>query len=85
MKIDKLFFNSFADSPKSRLLLEDILSIARHLGLTIVAEGIETAEQVTFLQQHHCDMIQGYYFYKPLCSQAFDAALEVSNREAVVR
>ncbi len=76
IKIDRLFFGNFSDSRKSQLLLEDILSIARHLGLTTVAEGIETAEQVAFLQCHHCDMIQGYYFYKPLSSQDFDKVLQ---------
>lgn len=80
MKIDKLFFNSFEEDSNSRLLLEDILSIARHLKLKTVAEGIETQEQVDFLQEHDCDMIQGYYFYEPLSQEAFDEAI-VSNRK----
>ena len=46
--------------------MQDILSMAGHLGLKTVAEGIETKAQAEFLKEHKCDMIQGYYFYRPM-------------------
>ena len=66
MKIDKLFFKNFDEDQHGRLLLQDILSMAGHLGLKTVAEGIETKAQAEFLKEHKCDMIQGYYFYRPM-------------------
>jgi len=75
MKIDKLFFKNFEDDENSRLLIMDILSMARHLGLKTVAEGIEKSGQAEFLRNHHCDMIQGYYYYKPLRKNEFKELL----------
>lgn len=66
VKIDKLFFDSFATDRRVRLLIQDILSITKHLELKSVAEGIETQEQVKFLKEHGCDLIQGFYFHKPM-------------------
>jgi len=69
IKIDKLFFAEFATEKRVRLLLKDILSIAKHLQLKTVAEGVETKEEVDFLQRLGCNMVQGYYFYKPLTKE----------------
>ena len=56
-------------------MIMDILSMARHLGLKTVAEGIEKSGQAEFLRNHHCDMIQGYYYYKPLRKNEFKELL----------
>ena len=66
IKIDKLFFESFATDARVRLLLTDIISIARHLKLQVVAEGVEDKDEVDFLRAYKCDLVQGYYFYHPL-------------------
>jgi EAL domain-containing protein (putative c-di-GMP-specific phosphodiesterase class I) len=60
---------------RGRLVLEDILSIAKHLRLKTVAEGVEAPEEVEFLRHHGCDFVQGYYFYKPLALDKMDELL----------
>lgn len=65
LKIDKMFLDDF-NNGKTRYLLEDILSIARHFNLKTVAEGVELKEQADFLKQYGCDMIQGFYYYHPM-------------------
>jgi EAL domain-containing protein (putative c-di-GMP-specific phosphodiesterase class I)/GGDEF domain-containing protein len=75
LKIDKLFFDNFAGDKRTKLLLTDVLSLARHLNLKTVAEGVETKEEVDFLAQEKCDFIQGYYFYRPMTEEQFHKVL----------
>ena len=81
IKIDKLFFDSFATDGRVRLLLSDIIPIAKHLHLQIVAEGVESGDEVEFLRQHGCDMVQGYYFYHPVQEEEFAKLLEAEQLE----
>ena len=46
--------------------------MANRLGLEVVAEGVETKEQRDFLVKHHCDYVQGYYYYKPMLIRDFE-------------
>ncbi len=62
LKIDKAFIDDISDTA----LLEIILSMAKILNLHVVAEGVETSEQVRWLAEHDCDEIQGYFFSKPV-------------------
>ncbi|WP_252311610.1 EAL domain-containing protein [Sinobaca sp. H24] len=50
-----------------------IIAMGRHLNLSITAEGAETAEQVSYLEDHHCSDIQGFYFSKPLSPLEIEA------------
>lgn len=52
-------------------VLQHIISLAHGLGMDILAEGVETQEQVQFLREVGCDYIQGYYYSKPLQEQTF--------------
>jgi EAL domain-containing protein (putative c-di-GMP-specific phosphodiesterase class I) len=54
--------------------------MANSLGLTVVAEGVETKEQYNFLRRNRCDEIQGYYFSRPLAPEAFALLLEEYRR-----
>ena len=57
------------DVPRARedcALTQAAIAMAHALGLRTVAEGVETAEQLAFLQHHGCDEVQGYYFAKPM-------------------
>ena len=66
IKLDAEFFRGKGDAKKANIIVEDTIALAKRLGMTIVAEGIETREQVDFLADIDCDLIQGYYFAKPM-------------------
>ena len=84
IKLDAEFFRSVDDINRSNLIVGETISLAKKLGMQIVAEGIETREQVDFLAQQDCDLIQGFYFSKPLPvsefeERAFSASSSTSN------
>ena len=65
MKLDKSFIDDYADE-KGRSIIQCVLNLAKQLKLPVVAEGVETEEQYIYLKNSGCDVIQGYYFSKPL-------------------
>jgi diguanylate cyclase (GGDEF)-like protein/PAS domain S-box-containing protein len=69
LKIDKSFIQD--SSEKGRNIALSILALAKKLNLKVVAEGVETKEQIDFLKQNQCDEVQGYYFSKPVESKHF--------------
>ena len=54
------------------LIVSEVIDLAKKLDMKIVAEGIESREQVDFLAQQNCDLIQGYYFAKPMPLEEFE-------------
>ena len=66
LKIDQSFVSELHHNPNDEAIVKTIISIAHNLNLKVVAEGIETKEQLIFLQQHLCDQGQGYFFSKPM-------------------
>jgi len=66
IKIDRSFVRDLAESAEDRAIATAIISMGKALGLTVVAEGVETKEQDTFLRGHACDEVQGYLFSKPI-------------------
>lgn len=66
LKIDRSFVSNMGDRRDYVLVLEAIISLAQKLNLRIVAEGVETEEQMVMLQSMGCDLAQGYYFARPL-------------------
>lgn len=75
IKIDKKFFEDGDNVERERVILKHIIDMAKELGVSIIAEGIETAEQVEFLKNQGCQMVQGYYYYKPLPVLDFEKEL----------
>ncbi len=65
IKIDKSFIKDIPRDNNSTSIVKSILSMAKEMQLEVVAEGVETAAQVEFLKQHHCQYFQGYYFARP--------------------
>lgn len=65
LKIDRTFVNNLSRGREFVAIVHAIAQLARNLGITVIAEGVETAEQVTLLQSLDCDLAQGFYFGKP--------------------
>lgn len=66
LKIDKSFISNIGVSQKDRELIRQVIGLAKELNLRVIAEGVETEEQYTVLSDYQCDVIQGYYFSKPM-------------------
>ncbi len=66
LKIDRSFVSDMVSNTESREIVKTILRLARNLGIEVVAEGVETAEQVSLLQSLGCEYAQGYFFSGPL-------------------
>lgn len=75
IKIDRSFIQEIATDPDDAAITQGIISMAHHLSLTVVAEGVETASQVDFLKGSCCDVFQGYYFAKPMPAADLEAFL----------
>lgn len=76
IKLDKKFMENMMVSGKGRLILEQVVSMADKLDLGLLAEGVETKEQIDLLQNIGCDQVQGYYYAKPMPEDEFFALLE---------
>ncbi|MFK5894935.1 MAG: EAL domain-containing protein, partial [Pseudomonadota bacterium] len=57
---------------QNKVMVSTILNLAKTFDLNIVAEGVETLEQMNFLAQKHCDVLQGFYFSKPISDTEFE-------------
>ncbi|WP_408070898.1 putative bifunctional diguanylate cyclase/phosphodiesterase [Butyrivibrio sp. JL13D10] len=71
VKIDMYFLRNIENSEKGMIVLESVVQMAKRLGLKIVVEGVETQEQYDYIRKLHCEMIQGFYFAKPMPSEVF--------------
>lgn len=58
-------------------IIKTIITLANTLGMSVIAEGVETKEHVSFLQKNKCQFIQGYYYSKPIHTHAFTELLEI--------
>ncbi|MBD2095914.1 EAL domain-containing protein [Trichocoleus sp. FACHB-591] len=75
LKIDRSFVSTMREAVQDAEVVQAIITLAHNLGMNVVAEGIETAEQLAHLRRLHCEQGQGYFFSKPLNSQAATALL----------
>jgi EAL domain-containing protein (putative c-di-GMP-specific phosphodiesterase class I) len=76
VKIDRSFIEDVADNPSSATMAETIIVMAHKLGKQVVAEGVETIEQLDFLRERGCDIAQGYYLARPLTAGAMAEMLQ---------
>ncbi len=72
LKIDGEFFKNITDLNRANIVVKNIIELAKSLDMQVVAEGIETEEQINFLRTTDCDLIQGYYYSKPVSSSDFE-------------
>ncbi len=75
LKIDKSFVNDLPGDSTSAAIIRAVISLGHGLGFTLVAEGVETAEQLAYLRKAGCDLVQGYYFAKPMPADEFEVWL----------
>ncbi len=75
LKIDRSFVCNLPDNPNDAVIAQTIITMARSLGLAVIAEGVETEAQRQFLERHDCPNYQGYLFSKPVPLAAFDELL----------
>ncbi len=86
LKIDRSFIRDISTDPSDAILVRTMIELAHGLGMTIVAEGVETMDQLRFLNFHHCDDAQGYFISQPLTAEAFALVFSQweSNSERIV-
>jgi len=75
LKIDQSFIRQISESPSETGIVTAVIGMARSLNLAVVAEGVETQEQLKFLSAQHCDEAQGYFFSRPVEGNAFAKSL----------
>jgi diguanylate cyclase (GGDEF)-like protein/PAS domain S-box-containing protein len=80
VKIDKGFVMEH-EHKQNQALIRSIIAMSHELGYQVIAEGVETAEQAALLRDHHCDKVQGNYFYPPLYSEAITQKLFLEKRQ----
>ncbi|WP_215776537.1 MULTISPECIES: EAL domain-containing protein [unclassified Paludibacterium] len=76
LKIDQAFVRGVPEDANDAAIVEAILAVARALGLSTIAEGVETPAQADFLRHLHCDDFQGFFYARPMPAREFEAWLE---------
>jgi EAL domain-containing protein (putative c-di-GMP-specific phosphodiesterase class I) len=71
LKVDRSFIRNIPQDSDDKAITEAIIAMGKTLSLTVVAEGVETADQMNFLKDRSCDEMQGYYFSKPIAADHF--------------
>jgi len=72
IKLDREFVRDLTQNPTTEVIASTILSMARHLGHPVVAEGIENTEQLDLLRQQGCELGQGFHLGRPVCAEVFE-------------
>ncbi|MFL0247203.1 sensor domain-containing protein [Candidatus Clostridium stratigraminis] len=75
LKIDKSFVGNINIDAKDEIITKAVIELAHNMGLEVVAEGVESVNQLSFLKHHECDKVQGFLYSKPLSSKDFEKKL----------
>ncbi|WP_106497861.1 putative bifunctional diguanylate cyclase/phosphodiesterase [Lentibacillus sp. Marseille-P4043] len=76
LKIDKIFIDDIESNQNTKAIMHSMIHLGHDLNLRVVAEGVETTEQLLKLQDQKCDVVQGYLFYKPMQTEKIDELLD---------
>jgi EAL domain-containing protein (putative c-di-GMP-specific phosphodiesterase class I) len=85
LKIDQSFIRQITATPGDTSIVTAVISMGRSLKLRVVAEGVETLDELEFLKAHQCESAQGYYFSRPVPAPQFARLLETGIREVVAQ
>ncbi len=85
IKVDRSFINDISVDPDDKKITRAIIAMAHGMRLKVVAEGVETVDQLAFLRSQRCDSVQGFLLYKPLPEQDIVAVLAENRRDAALR
>jgi EAL domain-containing protein (putative c-di-GMP-specific phosphodiesterase class I) len=85
LKIDQSFVRQITTAPAETTIVAAVISMGRSMKLRVVAEGVETQEDLAFLQAHQCDEAQGYYFSPAVPPEKFAKLLLTGMRETVLK
>src|ERR1017187_1437349 len=80
LKIDQSFVIKAITEPNAATVVRTIIAMSHHLGIKVIAEGVEKPEHLQFLAQRNCDEAQGYYFSRPVAAAGFAAAVDQIHR-----
>lgn len=80
IKIDRSFFMAAENKSRTKFVLACIIDMAKHLGIKTVAEGVETNEHIELLKALGCDIVQGYYYAKPMPEKEFEKELDQAEQ-----
>jgi EAL domain-containing protein (putative c-di-GMP-specific phosphodiesterase class I) len=80
LEIDRSFVQNLTNNPENLEIVRTIMNLARNLGMDVVAEGAETADEIEQLRALDCDFSQGYFFSKPVDSEQADNLLRKTTR-----
>ena len=81
LKIDRSFVNDISTDHTDAGIIPTVIGMAHSFNLEVVAEGVETADQLTFLKKNRCDLVQGYLFDAPLPGDSFEKLLKKGVHE----
>ncbi|MGH7231081.1 MAG: EAL domain-containing protein, partial [Nitrospiraceae bacterium] len=80
LKIDRSFVSGIGSGSDDAAIVEALITLGHSLKLRVIAEGVETDKQLSFLREHQCDAIQGYLFSQPLAAEDFEQLLTTDRR-----
>lgn len=81
LKIDKLFIDGIVKDKKDESIIRSLINMAKSLGIKVVSEGVETTQQLKFLEENKCDEYQGYLFSKPVSIEEIEAKLRYGRKD----
>jgi len=84
LKIDKSFIDDIPSNENDKAVAAAVISLGQKLNLRVIAEGVETDEQIAFLRDNNCDEMQGYHFSKPIGSREIEELLNAARGKSAV-